>query len=394
LSPMHKVGLYGFSADPITYGHIDIIKRSLSIFDKLHVCVFNNNSKKYILDFNKRIELVKNVLSPFKNIYVTGFSGLLVDYAYKHNIYFLVRGIRNITDLNYESDISFANLSQLKDIETIYLFAKPELTNISSSMTKILESDMGDISGYVPLAVKSELEQINEQQFRLVLTGSICSGKSTIAGKLFKALAVTKKYFHEIDLDKITDAIYASKKEYYKKKLFKKLVNCFGNDILKTNGTVNKRTLSKKIFSDKSGRLIRELDGIMKEPLWYELRKHLKNKQGLILISGAIIPEKNWLSIANNNVLFIDIHKKAQIKRLIKRDKIPQTKALLKISYSSPSKQKLKNIRAIQQSDNYGKTIIFDNSSRLSETKLKKLADDIYNVFPAFKEMCKKKFRK
>jgi pantetheine-phosphate adenylyltransferase len=118
--------LYAFSGDPITYGHIDIIKRASKIFDEVIVEIGENPDKKYMFDIDTRLTLTKKVLETISNVTVIKFSGLLVDYAYEYKIPVIIRGIRNSADYDYENNLFQAGKSLGLGIETFTMFASPE----------------------------------------------------------------------------------------------------------------------------------------------------------------------------------------------------------------------------------------------------------------------------
>ena len=131
--------IYGFSGDPITFGHIDIIKRAVSIFGELIVGIGVNPTKKYFFTLEERKQIAEESLRFLPNVKVIAFKGLLVDYAYENNIKTVIRGIRNSEDLNYELMLHQVGESQRQNIDTIYFPAKQEMMHISSGAVKALQ---------------------------------------------------------------------------------------------------------------------------------------------------------------------------------------------------------------------------------------------------------------
>jgi len=145
-----KKAIYSGTFDPITNGHLDIIKRACKIFDKIVIAVALNSSKKPMFDLEKRIELVKMVTNNHPKIEVIGFESLLVDLSDKLGINTIIRGLRAVSDFEYELQMGYANASLKKDLETIYLMPSLEYAFISSSIVRSLLEYNGEISHLVP----------------------------------------------------------------------------------------------------------------------------------------------------------------------------------------------------------------------------------------------------
>ena len=154
-----KNALYAGSFDPITLGHLDIIKQSSQIFDKIIIGIAKNPEKKDFLPIEDRLKLIKECISDIPNAEVHFYEGLTVDFARKHNASILIRGLRNSADFEYELQLAKINSDLEDDINTIFLASKPEYNHISSSVIRELISYNRDISKYVPSNVKSYFER-------------------------------------------------------------------------------------------------------------------------------------------------------------------------------------------------------------------------------------------
>jgi pantetheine-phosphate adenylyltransferase len=137
------------SFDPITFGHLDIIKRASSLFDEVVVAVLVNKTKKSLFTVDERMSMIREVTSEYKNVTVASWSGLLVDYCEANNIQAIIKGLRAVTDFDYELQMSQMNL-QLKGVETLFMSTAPAHSFLSSSLVKEIAAYDGDISGYVP----------------------------------------------------------------------------------------------------------------------------------------------------------------------------------------------------------------------------------------------------
>ena len=153
---MNKVVCPG-SFDPITFGHLDIIERASKSFDEVVIAVLVNKTKSTLFSVEERIEMIKEVTSKFKNVKVDSWSGLLVDYCESNKINMIVKGLRAVTDFDYELQMSQVNL-QLKGIETIFMSTSPLYSFLSSSLVKEVASYGGDVSNYVPAEILSKLK--------------------------------------------------------------------------------------------------------------------------------------------------------------------------------------------------------------------------------------------
>ena len=155
-----KVGIYPGSFDPITNGHLDLIKRSSKLFDKLIVAISNESvNKKYLFSSKERAELINDSIKHFKNIEVTIFDNLLIDYANQCNANIIIRGLRALSDFESEFQMSLMNRKLDNNINTIFLMPDEKYTYISSSIIKEVFSLGGDISDYVPLSVQKALNK-------------------------------------------------------------------------------------------------------------------------------------------------------------------------------------------------------------------------------------------
>ena len=145
-----KRAIYPGSFDPVTNGHVDIILRSSKIVDKLIVGVLNNSAKKSLFSVEERVSMLKEITKDMPNVEVTSFDGLLVDYMREIDASIIVRGLRAVTDFEYELQIAQTNHIENTDIETIFLTTNLQYSYLSSTIVKEFASYGGDISKFVP----------------------------------------------------------------------------------------------------------------------------------------------------------------------------------------------------------------------------------------------------
>lgn len=152
-----KTCIYPGSFDPITYGHLDIIERALKITDKLIVAVLNNHDKHSLFSVEERLEMIRDAVKDFDNVAVESFEGLLVDYAKSKNSNLIIRGLRAVTDFEYELQMAQTNRELYKDIDTIFLLTNLKYSYVSSSAVKQVASFDGDVSKFVTPFVADKL---------------------------------------------------------------------------------------------------------------------------------------------------------------------------------------------------------------------------------------------
>ena len=145
-----RTAIYPGSFDPVTFGHLDIIDRASRIFDHLVVSVIVNSAKKHQFSVEARVAMLKTVLKGRKNISVESFEGLLVDYAKKKKTGIIIRGLRAISDLDYEFQIAAVNRTLSPGIETVFLMPRQRYTYLSSSVVRDIAHFKGDVSKLVP----------------------------------------------------------------------------------------------------------------------------------------------------------------------------------------------------------------------------------------------------
>ncbi|NLJ67408.1 MAG: pantetheine-phosphate adenylyltransferase, partial [Clostridiales bacterium] len=145
-----KIGVYPGSFDPVTEGHMDIIKRSAKMFDKVIVAVARNYSKKPLFTAEERMELIQRSLQGLPNVEVDSFEGLLMDYIHSKDAQVIIKGLRAISDFEYEFQMALMNRKLDSKVETIFMMTSYKYSFLSSSMIKEVASLGGCISGLVP----------------------------------------------------------------------------------------------------------------------------------------------------------------------------------------------------------------------------------------------------
>lgn len=156
---MKKIALYPGSFDPITYGHLDIIQRALKVFDNLIIAVASNSKKTALFTPEERVELIRLALKDFPEVTVDWFEGLTVEYAEKMGVNAIIRGLRAVSDFEYEFQMAHMNKRLKPDIETFFLPTGESLFYLSSQIVKEVVLLGGDVSGMVPDVVAKWLKE-------------------------------------------------------------------------------------------------------------------------------------------------------------------------------------------------------------------------------------------
>ncbi len=145
-----RIAIYPGSFDPITLGHLDVIKRSAKIADLLIIGVLNNNAKRALFTADERVELIQRVIRDIPNVQVEAFAGLTIDYARERGASLLVRGLRAVTDFEYELQIAQTNHKLAPEIDTVFFTTSVQYSYLSSSIVKEIASFGGDIRQLLP----------------------------------------------------------------------------------------------------------------------------------------------------------------------------------------------------------------------------------------------------
>jgi pantetheine-phosphate adenylyltransferase len=154
-----RTAVYPGSFDPITNGHLDIIERAAVIFDVVIVAVSVNSSKHSLFSMDERVELIRKVVAPYKNVQVDKFTGLTVDYVTTRGAQIIIRGLRAISDFDNEFQMAVSNKKVQHNVETLFMMAKTDYSFLSSSLTKEIAKYGGCVKGFVPELVEIYLRE-------------------------------------------------------------------------------------------------------------------------------------------------------------------------------------------------------------------------------------------
>lgn len=154
---MEKTAIIPGSFDPVTNGHLDVITRSAKLFDKVYVAVLSNSTKKSLFTPEERVDLIKRVTADIDNVYVDFFDGLLVDFAKDKGAQFIIKGLRAVSDYEYECQMALANRTLAPDIETFFITSSPQYSYLSSSIVKEFALHKASLEALVPNEIINDI---------------------------------------------------------------------------------------------------------------------------------------------------------------------------------------------------------------------------------------------
>jgi pantetheine-phosphate adenylyltransferase len=150
--------LYPGSFDPVTLGHLDLVARALELFDTVTVAVAGNITKQPLFRLEERLEMLRDVLPPSDKVEVVSFQGLVVDYCKEHGHDVILRGLRTVSDFEYEYQMALTNRHLNDAVETVFVMPSVEFSFVSSSLIKDIVHHGGDVSAFVPASVEGRLK--------------------------------------------------------------------------------------------------------------------------------------------------------------------------------------------------------------------------------------------
>lgn len=160
-----KTAVYPGTFDPVTYGHLDVILRASKLFDCVIVGVLHNSSKSPLFSVEERVKMLEEVTKEYPNIKIRSFTGLLVDFAKECEAHIIVRGLRAITDFDYELQMAQTNRIMSPDLDTLFLTTSLEYAYLSSTTVKEVAAFGGDISAFVPPYVEEKIRERMKERY-------------------------------------------------------------------------------------------------------------------------------------------------------------------------------------------------------------------------------------
>ena len=156
---MDKICVFPGSFDPITIGHVDLVKRAIPLFDKIIVAVGINSQKRYLFDLEKRLDWLRQVFVEYEHIEIGYFTGLTAHYCKEVGAKYLLRGLRNASDFDYEKTISQLNSIVGNSLDTVFLISRPQFSHISSTIVREIIIGQGDVTPFIPPQIEINFNQ-------------------------------------------------------------------------------------------------------------------------------------------------------------------------------------------------------------------------------------------
>ena len=373
-------GLLPLSADPITFGHIDLITRAASRCDTLIVLIADNDAKRgrYTFTLTERVAMTRRALNTLKNVEVHSSTGLLVDAFIQYGCERVFRGIRNETDQAYEAqqmayhDLLLPGFSEHVE----FLPARQELREISSSLVKALTTHHVDISPFVPLFVKAVLEERLLGRHLIGITGEMASGKSYVAGELATRLGATHINFDQLIRDLYVEATPGAQK------VRDTLATLLGPDVLMADGKeVDRDALKARLFDPHCPNETRSQIHALTTPHVLRLyRKALAQAKGLVIVEWAQLAEMNMSAMVSGNAIVVEATDR---KALADKRKIDATTLKRIGKHQWSAQQKIEVLQATAERHSHGHVIHYlnDLDPKRSARGLDRLAETLKTLF-------------
>lgn len=341
--PKYKKGLVALSADPVTNGHLDIVRRAKEQCRELVVLVANNERKAgtYLYTLEERVQMTERAVREAGIRYATvvGSSGLLVDVYLFHGCDHLFRGVRNAKDLEYEDEQAELNRLILPKVQIDYLDAARELHIVSSSMVKGFVLQRLDVDKFVPMFVKQSLEERLLGQYRIGVTGCISVGKSWVAAEMVRLANFEKFGGKHINVDQLLRDVY-DEDSPGAQDVRDELAKAFGCGILSDDRLiVNRKKLAEVLFvrgADDKRRFVTELT---MPHVARKYREALASASGLVVVEWAQTAEMGMGTWTSNNVVIVDSPDRAFLMEQRGIDAERQ-KAMEEIQWSAARKER------------------------------------------------------
>lgn len=387
----HRRGLVPLSADPITFGHLDLIARAAAVCDELLVAILNNDLKKggYLFTLEERAAMAERVIAEagIAGARVITDSGLATDLYMREDCDAVFRGVRDETDRQYEERQArvHASIHPPIDGHFVFLTAKPELDQISSTLVKAFVLQHLDVSGYVPAIVKRRLEERLVRQMKVAVTGGIAVGKSRVAKDLAERFtALTGKKAWHIDVDQLLRDLYVEATPGAQA-VRNALSVMFGPEVLSPDRkTVDRAALAARLFSPGCDPRLREGIQTLTTPhIDRKLRETLSGKEGLIVIEWAQLAEMGMGRWANHRAIVVESPDRARFaeKRGLTADRL---QVLADLQWSAD--KKADRLRSEARKARDGAVLRYVNRLRADEAErlkdLDALALEVAHLFP------------
>lgn len=384
---MKSSGVYAVSADPITQGHIRIVERALGDYQQVVLAIGLNPDKNYLFTLEQRQEMAQRSLAHLPQVKVDSFQGLLVDYAYAHNLEYLIRGIRDKRDREAELVYTRSITDQNLGIKVDFIEAEEKYRHISSSLVKGVARANGLFGlrpNYVTPYVKQCLEAKLLSQYYVGITGAMGCGKSYVCKELVRLGQAQNVPISSVDLDSIGHLILQDSSLPMAIKARQEIKTYFGPTVFNPDGTVNRRKLGEIVFAEP--RELNLLNSLLAKPIFVYLRDRvLPSRKGLILLESALFAESDIADWCNYNLILVEADSAVQHARIKARDDLTPEQLEHRLNSQFNTSRKKDLLQQQISANHHGRLWEFDNSGhgslqieQLLESLVKEL--DLYGA--------------
>lgn len=355
--------LIPLSADPITYGHLHLIREAAKECDEAVVLIANNERKlkTYIFDNEERVAIAQRAVAEagIGNARVLGSGGLIVDVYLRENCDVVYRGTRNAQDKDYEEELAEVNAIALPSLRWgfRYIQAPQELKHVSSSMVKEFVRHYLDVDMLVPVFIKQWLEERLLNQYRVALVGGLAVGKSHIA-KLLVQYARKWAAASHLNVDELLRRLYQEDSPGAQE-IRDQLAEMFGPEVLTADrkGVVRPR-LGQFIFASDAKQAYDDVISLTKPHVHRLYRADLKGREGLVVVEWAQLAEMGMSGWTNHNVVVVDSPDR---QKLVAAREITPSDFADRAKYQLTADQKVELLQAVAVKANSGRVLRFDN---------------------------------
>lgn len=380
-----RKALYPGSFDPITNGHLDIIRRAAQMTDELTVAIGVNADKKRLFTAKESERLIQAAVAGLPNVTVDSYSGLLVQYAYERGIAHVVRGIRNLKDFEDEQSLELFNASQNLSLEGVYLRARTDRTHVSSTMLKNAMREQADIRSLAPLATIQAVQARLAHQYPLAVTGPAGAGKTSLIRR-FAAIAQTRGIpLHHIDVDAIVADILETRTEPVYASVRAQIAATFGESLMLDGGAIDRRELGRQAMSELAK--LQELNRILAPALQTRLSRALYGIRGIVLIDSSVIAETGENRLCNNHFLLVEADRDVIEDRLRAEGELTSSQIQRRVRSALTAEAKARTIEKLIAEDGFGRLLRIDNTRTLPDAAVEAVFETILQTVDIYGEL-------
>ncbi|MDX9690283.1 MAG: pantetheine-phosphate adenylyltransferase [Alphaproteobacteria bacterium] len=383
-----KTAIFPGSFDAITLGHVRTIESMAKTFPHLIVGMGTNKSKSYIFSLAERELLARRALSHLKNVSVTSYSGMIVDYMVRNGLKFLVRGLRNVNDFTVALTQDDYGLSQNRLSSQITVLYSPSLEafrRVSSSSVKNLIEHAGYAYNEAPLSTIHAVQARKMGQYFYGITGIDGGGKSWLC-KQFVVLGKQRGIpVVHIELDRLFNGIIGHESEPLFQDIRKQIAETFGSRLKQPDGSINRQALGRILYESPHKR--RVLNDLIHDTLLLRAKDMFMSQKGLFLLDGSMLAETNKLFLCHNNVLLVDATRETLKHNLSTFEGLTSEQIERRLKSPSTTLVKETMIREAQTAERYGTLHRFKACHGTSTDMVEQAFEDMLETVDLFGEL-------